>query len=76
MCRCTVNKGQGGTNLPRVVPVQARLEVEQPLNDHVHRLRLESLLRLSLRRVLVEAGLRHADWSVGIYFTNETRGKG
>lgn len=50
------------TNLPRVVPVQARLEVEQPLNDHVDRLRLQPLLRLSLRRVLVEASLRHADW--------------
>lgn len=52
----------GGTNLPRVVPVQARLEVEQPLYDHVDRLRLEPILRLSLRRVLIEAGLRHADF--------------
>lgn len=51
-----------GTNLPCVVPVQARLEVEQPLDDHVDCLRLEPLLRLSLHRILVEAGLRHADW--------------
>lgn len=47
------------TNLASVVPVETGLEIEQPLYDHVYRLRFQPFLRLSLHRVLVEAGLRH-----------------
>ena len=47
------------SHLSGVVPVQARLKVEQPFDDHVDGLCLQPLFSLPLDRVLIEACLRY-----------------